>query len=359
MKKKRATIKDVARELGLSIATISRALSKDQKVSALVTEETRKRVLQKAAELDYSPNLLAQGFVTGKTDTLGLLTHHISREMFANQTTHILRAAKRHDYEIVVGMPTDRFPRAEEDQIKDIKKLLSRGIDGLLVDTRGVVGESEIILHAVGELVPVVTFHYPIPNLSGVVLNNVTSFCEATEHLIRLGHERIGFIGTNWNTNNLGSDKGKGYLLAMQKHGLPPELIAGRTGFLEPAYQLGKRFGDQFTALVCREDYTAIGICRGLRELGLCVPEDVAVVGYGNIDVGAYLTPALTTLAIPYEAIAQAAMELMLEQLEGQDMPRQIILKASLVVRESCGAKKKDDEKVAYLYASSTTPKKG
>ena len=339
MKKKRATIKDVARELGVSIATISRALSKDQKVSALVTEETRKRVLQKADELDYSPNLLALGFVTGKTNTLGLLTHHISREMFGNQTTDILKAAKRHDYEIVVGMPTERFPRTEEDQIKDVKKLLSRGIDGLLIDTRGVVGESDSILHAVGELVPVVTFHHPIPNLSGVVLNNVTSFCEATEHLIQLGHERIGFIGTDWNTDNLGSDKGKGYLMAMQKHGLTPQRIPGRTGFLEQAYQLGKKLASEpFTALVCRSDYTAIGVCRGLQESGLRVPEDVAVVGFGNIEVGAYMTPALTTLATPYEEIAQAAMELMLEQLEGQETPRQITLETPLVVRESCGA---------------------
>ena len=337
MKKKRATIKDVARELGVSIATISRALSKDQKVSALVTEETRKRVLQKAAELNYTPNLLALGFVTGKTNTLGLLTHHISREMSADQTAHIMTAAKRHDYEIVVGMPTDRFPRAEDDQIKDIKKLLSRGIDGLLIDARGVVGESKVIMHAVGELVPVVTFHYPIPNLSGVVLNNTASFCEATEHLIRLGHERIGFIGTNWNTNRLGSDKGKGYLMAMQKHGLTPHHISGKTAFLESAYQLGKKLGDQSTALVCRSDYTAIGVCRGLRESGLRVPEDVAVVGYGNIEVGAYMTPALTTLATPREGIAQAAMELMLEQLEGQETPRQITLETPLIVRESCG----------------------
>ena len=289
-------------------------------MSALVTAETRKRVLQKAAELDYTPNLLALGFVTGKTNTLGLLTHHISREMSANQTAHIMTAAKRHDYEIVVGMPTDRFPRAEDDQIKDIKKLLSRGIDGLLIDTRGVVVESEVILHAVGELVPVVTFHYPIPKLSGVVLNNTTSFCGATEHLIRLGHERIGFVGTDWNTNNLGSDKGKGYLMAMQKHGLTPQRIPVKTGFLEPAYQHGKKLvGEPFTALVCRSDYTAIGICRGLQESGLRVPEDVAVVGYGNIEVGAYVTPALTTLATPREAIAEAVMELMLEQLEGQD----------------------------------------
>ena len=338
MKKKRATIKDVARELGLSIATISRALSKDKKVSALVTEETRKRVLQKVDELDYTPNLLALGFVTGKTNTIGLLTHRISREMSANQVVHILTAAKRHDYEIVVGMPTERFPRTEDDQIKDIKKLLSRGVDGLLIDARGVIVESEVILHAVGELVPVVTFHHPIPNLSGVVLNNTTSFCEATEHLIRLGHERIGFIGTDWDTNRLGSDKGRGYLMAMQKHGLTPERVAGRTGFLERAYKLGKKLGDRFTALVCRSDYTALGVCRGLRESGLRVPDDVAVVGYGNIEVGAYMAPALTTLATPYEEIAQAAVELMLEQLEGQDELRQKTLETPLVVRESCGA---------------------
>ena len=338
MKKKRATIKDIARELGVSIATISRALSKDQKVSALVTEETRKRVLQKAAELNYTPNLLALGFVTGKTNTLGLLTHHVPQDIFGSQTTHILRVAKRHDYEIVVGMPTEESPRAKEDQIRDMKKLLSRGIDGLLIDTQGVVVESDSILHAVGELVPVVTFHQPIPSLSGVVLNNTTSFCKATEHLIRLGHERIGFIGTPWNTNYLGSDKGKGYLLAMQKHGLTPQCIRGKTAFLEPAYQAGKKLGDRFTALVCRSDYTAIGVCRGLQESGLRVPEDVAVVGFGNIEVGAYMTPALTTLATPREAIAEAAVELMLEQLEGQDELRQITLETPLIVRESCGA---------------------
>ena len=89
---------------------------------------------------------------------------------------------------------------------------------------------------------------------------------------------------------------------------------------------------------MCWDDYTAMGVCRGLEELGLSVPEDVAVVGSGDIDVAAYVTPALTTLATPYEAIAEAAMELMLEQLDGQDTPRQITLKSHLVVRESCGA---------------------
>ena len=195
-------------------------------------------------------------------------------------------------------------------------------------------------MNAVRGRVPVVTFHSPTQNLSGVVLDETASYYEATEHLIRLGHERIGFIGTGWGTNHIGSAKAKGYLLAMHKHGLTPKRIPDKTDFLEPAYQLGKRLGDQFTALVCRDDYTAIGLCRGLWEVGIRVPEDVAVVGSGDIEVASYVPSALTTLAIPYEAIAEAAMELMLEQFEGrQDGPRQITLKSSLIVRESCGAK--------------------
>ena len=91
MEKKQATIKDIARELKISHSTVSRALSEDRKVSALVKEETRKRVHKKATELDYSPNLMAQGFVTGRTGTLGLLTHQVSRAMFSSQIDQILQ----------------------------------------------------------------------------------------------------------------------------------------------------------------------------------------------------------------------------------------------------------------------------
>ena len=333
MEKKQATIKDIAQKLGISYSTVSRALSQDRKVSALVAEQTRKQVQQKAAEMDYSLNLMAQAFVTGKTGALGLLTYEISQQVYGNQADHILRVADTHNYQIMISTAL----RRQDDRTRQIQQLISRGIDGLLINTRGHKGESERILNAVRGRVPVVTFHYPT-QVSGVVLDDTTNFCEATEHLIRLGHERIGFVGVDWNRTVVGSAKGKGYLMAMRKHGLTPERIAGKTALLEPAYQLGKKLGDRFTALVCRNDYTALGVCRGLQESGLRVPEDVAVVGSGDLDVAAYVTPALTTLATPYEAIAQAAMELMLEQLEGGREPRQITVKSPLIVRESCGA---------------------
>ena len=157
--------------------------------------------------------------------------------------------------------------------------------------------------------------------------------------MIRLGHERIGFIGADWNKSAIGSAKAKGYLLAMQKHGLTPKRIPGKTFPQKPTQRLGKRLGDRFTALVCREDYTALIACRGLWEAGFRVPDDVAVIGNGNLEVAKYTTPALTTLAIPFEKIAQTAMKLMLEQLEGEETPRQITVRSPLIVRESCGAK--------------------
>ena len=283
--------------------------------------------------------MMTQRIATERTGTLGLLTYQISREMFGRQTDQILRAAYEEQYQVVISMAAHRTPLAlMDDQAMQINHLLSQSVDGLLINTRGDEEESERIVNTVQGRVPVVTFHYPTPNLSGVVLDNAADFFAATEHLIRLGHERIGFIGPDWDEASPASAKAKGYLLAMQKHGLPHEFIPALGIYAVEGYMQGKRLSYRFTALVCRDDYAAMGVCRGLEELGLSVPEDVAVVGSGDIDVAAYVIPALTTLATPYEAIAEAVMELMLEQLEGQNTPRQITLKSSLIVRESCGA---------------------
>ena len=298
---KQVTIKDIARESGISYSTVSRALSQDPKVSALVAAGTRKLVQRVAAEMDYNPNLMAQGIVMGKTSTLGLLTYEISHELFGTQADHILRAADKHKYQILIAMRVHRRPGILDEEVRQIRQLLSRRVDGLFIHTRGDSGESERIRGAVRGRVPVVTFCHPTPDLSGVVVDERAGFLEATEHLIQLGHERIGFIGTRWDRNILGSAKAKGYMLAMRKHGLTPQRIPGKTFPAMPMNRLGEWLGDRFTALVCRNDYTALCACRGLREAGYRIPENVAVIGSGDIGAGAYLTPALTTIEIPHE----------------------------------------------------------
>ena len=277
---------------------------------------------------------------TQLTDTLGLLTYQISRETFGRQIDQILRAAYEQKYQVLISIAPSRTSREPlDDQTRQIKQLLSQGIDGLLIHTRGDKKESERIVNTVRGRVPVVTFNRPTASLSGVVLDDAASYYEATNHLSRLGHERIGFVGPDWNGASPILAKAKGRSLAMQKHDLVHELPPASGIYAKGGYLQGKMLGDRFTALVCRDDYTAIGVCHGLREAGIRVPEDVAVVGNGDIGLAESMTPALTTLATPYAAIAQAAMELMLEQFEGGQESRQITLQSPLIVRESCGAK--------------------
>jgi DNA-binding LacI/PurR family transcriptional regulator len=180
--------------------------------------------------------------------------------------------------------------------------------------------------------------------VSSVVLDRAAGTYAATQHLIRLGHQRIGFVGKAWDEPLPSASKGQGYLRAVQKHGLAPERITLEDwgpGILEESYRAGIRMGgmsDRPTALVCWSDLVAMGICRGLQEAGARVPEDVAIVGFDDVQIGAYFTPPLTTVAQPVEEICRKAMELLIEQLNGKKEVRQVTVQPGLVIRKSCGA---------------------
>ena len=337
MKKKRVTIKDIAKTLGVSHSTVSRALSRNK--SHMVSEETRRLVERIAEEFSYRPNLLAKGFATGKTGTLGLLACECYQEQAGVQIESFLKAADERNYRLLVGMSAVWDSASwERDQATQIEQFISRGIDGLLVQTIGDEGEPDRILTAVDGRVPVVTFYYPAPGFPGVVLDFAAGFYRATEHLIALGHKRIGFLGENWEGTGQGSSRGRGYFDAMDEYGLLPESLPVGRQETESGYRLSREVKDRYSALVCCSDYAAIGVYRGLSESGIRVPEDVAVVGCGDSDVSAFVTPALTTQSTPTRGIARAAMDLMLKIIEGQEVMCQIVLASSLIVRESCGS---------------------
>ncbi len=337
MRKKRVTIKDIAKTLGVSHSTVSRALSRNK--SHMVSEETRRQVEQIAEEYSYRPSLLAKGFATGKMGTLGLLACECYQEQAGAQIESFLKAAEERNYRLLVGMSAEWDASSSKgDQATQIEQFISRGIDGLLVQTIGDVGEPERIRGAVDGRVPVVTFCYPARGFPGIVLDFAAGFYRATEHLIALGHKRIGFLGENWEGPGQDASRGKGYFNAMDEYGLHPERLAVGRQETESGYRLSREVKDRYSALVCCSDYTAIGVYRGLGESGIRVPEDVAVVGCGDSDVSAFVTPALTTQSTPTGGIARAAMDLMLKIIEGQEVVCQIVLTPSLIVRESCGS---------------------
>lgn len=345
MRKKRVTIKDIAKALGVSHTTVSRALSRHK--AHMVSVETRRRVEQVAEEFSYRPNLLAKGFATGRTGTLGLLAGESCHEQAGTQIESFLRAADERNYRLLVGMSAEwdsSFPETGQaaqmatDQAAQMEQFISSGIDGLLVQTMGDEGESSRILDAVDDRVPVVTFNFPVRGFPGVVLDYAAGFHRATEHLIALGHRRIGFLGENWEGPGHDAARGRGYFNAMTEHGLNPVSLPVGRQQTESGYRLSREVRGRFSALLCCSDYTAIGVYRGLGESGIRVPDDVAIVGSGDSDVSAFVTPALTTQSTPTRGIARAAMELMVKILEGREVACQIVLSSSLIVRESCGS---------------------
>lgn len=348
MRNRPVTIKDIARRLGISYSTVSRALS--SRMSHLVKEQTRLLVRRTAAEMDYSPNLMAQAFVQGTEGVLGLVAHRIGREFTGRQINHLVRAAAREGYQVLVAAVSsqtassgkiesvERSEQAEQaEQAEQFMHLKARDVDGILVQALGDESESARIVHAVGGKLPVAAIGYAVDDVSSVILNPAPGMRAVTEHLIGLGHERICFLGED----PIGSDGPRsyvtGYRSAMRRHGLTPRIVPVETGSARSGYHLGKAMRGRYTALVCCSDYTALGVCRGLIESGVRVPDEMAVTGFGNCEISAYVRPSLTTLSIPFEDMAARTVQGILRQIHGHPAPRRSIFKPRLTVRESCG----------------------
>lgn len=326
-------------------------------MSHLVKEQTRLLVRRTAAEMDYSPNLLAQAFVQGTEGVLGLVTNRIGQETTGRQINHLVRAAALEGYQVLVAAVSSRtassgkiesYERSEmakrsvrsaqAEQAEQFMHLKARDVDGILVQALGDESESARIVHAAGGNLPVAAFGYAVDDVSSVLLNPAPGMQAVTEHLIGLGHERICFLGED----PIGSDGPrshvKGYRSAMRRHGLTPRIVPVATGSARSGYNLGRALRGRYTAIVCCSDYTALGVCRGLIESGVRVPDDMAVTGFGNSEVSAYVRPSLTTLSIPFEDMAVLAIQDILHQIHGRPALRRNVFKPHLTVRESCGA---------------------
>lgn len=357
MRNRPVTIKDIARRLGISYSTVSRALS--PRMSHLVKEQTRLLVRRTAAEMDYSPNLMAQAFVQGTEGVLGLVTSRIGQEFTGRQINHLVQAAARHGYQVLVAAVSSRTAssgqaesaeRSEQseqsaqaersDQAEQFMHLKARDVNGILVQALGDESESARIVHAAGGQLPVAAFGYAVDEVSSVLLNPAPGMQAVTEHLIGLGHERICFLGEDPIGSGGPRSHVEGYRSAMRSHGLAPRIVPVETGNARSGYRLGRALRGRYTALVCCSDYTALGVCRGLVESGVRVPDDMAVTGFGNSEVSAYVRPSLTTLSIPFEDMAARIVQDILRQIHGHPTPGRSVFKPHLTVRESCGADK-------------------
>ncbi|MDR7434127.1 MAG: LacI family DNA-binding transcriptional regulator [Armatimonadota bacterium] len=338
------TIRDVARKAGVSVATVSRVVNES---AHKVREETRQRVLEAIQALGYQPNDVARGLKKRTSHTIGLIVPDISNPFYPAIARGIEDVANAHGYAIVLCNTYEDLAKERE----YLSLLRRRWVDGLIFATSGV--NTKHLQWLRGHRVPVVLVARDVEGLEidAVLVDNFRGAYLAVQHLIGLGHRRIGFIGGP-STLHVSQERRRGYLQALDDAGIAPDPAYSVEGNFraeggDSAMQKLLQLSPPPTAVFAANDLMAIGAMNAIKRVGLRIPGDVAVVGFDDIPFASLVEPRLTTVAQPKYKMGAMAMTLLLERIEGKgDGPRKILLEPELIVRDSCGAREKEAEEI-------------
>ena len=328
------TIKDVAREAGVSIATVSRVLND----SGPVNDDTRQRILETARRLRYIPHGAARSLITAKTHTLGVLLPDLYGEFFSEVIRGIDQAARRSGYSVLLSSS-----HSDRSEVESALQAMRGRVDGLIIMYPGL--DAGVLRQNLSDRLPVVLLSSHIDNAPFHSLNidNYHGALEAIKHLIGHGHHRIAIIkGAEENYD--AEERLRGYRDSMKENGgaWAPELeLCG--DFTEASgYKAARRILEMDprpTALFASNDAMAIGALGAFREAGLEIPGDVAVVGFDDIPIAAYVNPPLTSVHVSITDLGAAATDHLIESLRHAEKsaPFDEILPATLTLRHSCG----------------------
>jgi LacI family transcriptional regulator len=329
-----ATIKDVARLAGVSVATVSRVYNDSQ----LVREETRERVRRVAEQVGYSPHGAARSLITSRTHTLGVLLPDLYGEFFSEVIRGIDQAAQQHGYHLLVSSARDDLETA-------LRSMRGR-VDGLIVMSPDLdAGASR---RSLPERFPVVLLNCPPSDAAydSIGIANFEGAHAMVRHLAGLGHRRIALIrGAEQNFD--AAERLRGYRAALKELRLEQSQsleLAGdfseRAGFTAAQQILGN--GARPTAVFAANDGMAIGALSAFRDAGLRIPEDIAMAGFDDIPMARYVDPALTSVHVDISALGERATGRLLALIrEPADRElRRETLPTTLVVRRSCGTRR-------------------
>lgn len=325
--KKKITIQDIATKAQVSISTVSRVLNNN----APVAKAKETAVLQAMAELNYQPNIFAQGLASGQSMTIGVLTQNISGPLYDSILWGVLEKLEGSGY---TPLFADGAWQSEKEQ-KAIQIFLNRQVDGLII----LGGTSPVTwLAEIAAKIPLVVVGRQIPSLACLPLDDVQGGYLATRYLLEAGHRSIAHI-TGLLTHQDAVDRRQGYCQALQEVGLEVDpLLTIEGNFLEQsgvlAIEMLLQRGRPFTAIFAANDQMAYGARLALFRRGIRVPEDVSLIGFDDQGVSAYTTPPLTTMHVPAAELGEAAAEAILQLIrqETVSLPRFI---PKLVIRES------------------------
>lgn len=329
-------MKDIATDLGLSQATVSKVLRNHPDIGV----ETRQRVLERVKELDYQPNSLARSLVTGHSYLIGLVAPSLCHPFFAEVSSGLSGVIRARGYSLIVSS-SEEDPEIEKEEILC---MLGRQLDALVVATSG--SNTELFERMESKSQPYVLIDRELPGLAAnfIGINDEKAGWLATEHLIDVGCGRIAHIRGLDNSTGMG--RFEGYRRALRHRGVAfSEDYVVRTNSvdreairegMEAMHRLLER-NPRPDGVFCFNDPLAIGAMSAIIDAGLKIPEDIALIGCGNEPNNSYLRVALSSIDQHSQMIGQRAGELVLSLIESKQMPRArtVILEPTLVVRAS------------------------
>jgi len=341
MMSKRVNIADVAREAGVSVQTVSRALNNKGEISA----ETRERVLGIVERLGYRPNTLARGLVTQKTSTLGLVVPDIANPFFSEVARGAEDTAHGAGFSLLL-CNTMENPTREVDALRTLE---AQRVDGIILCSSRL---SEEEFHAMLARLPAVILvnrESSRNDLKSVCIDDEAGARCATQHLLHSGHRSIAFLAGP-PASHSGRRRAQGYQRALSEAEIPidPELSAVCTPHLEGGYNAVRQLlscRPEIDAFFCYNDLVAVGALQACAAQGRRVPEDIAVVGCDDILLAGLVTPPLTTLRSDKRGLGAEAVRLLLRRLTGcADGCENVVLQPELIVRASAPNYTKLDE---------------
>jgi len=332
------TMKRLAEELGVSITTVSKVLNNQPDIGAAM----RARVLKKVEELGYRPNAVARSLTLRRTNTLGIVIPDLMHSFFVEVVAGIESVLSARGYALLLCSSGEDASKER----RELEALRQRQVDGLVFASAHGTSNVDLLrqLTDAGKcLVMIDRDDHPEIRCHRVLTDDERVGWIATSHLVGLGHRAIAHIAGPPLVH--AKRREEGYRQALREHRLP-----GRSEWIVPAgflerngYEAMRRLlgaKSRVTAVFAANDPTAIGAMKAIWDAGLRVPEDVAVVGAGDVAHGDVLRVPLTTVGWSRQEMGTRAAELILQQLEGR--PRRsfqrVVIPPTLVVRESCGA---------------------
>jgi LacI family transcriptional regulator len=329
------TIIDVARLAGVSTTTVSHFINDTRYVS----DELKGRVEKAIDELGYRPNSLARGLRKGESKTIGLIVPDNSNPFFAEILRQIENVGYANGYSVILCNSDSDI----EKEITYTELLNAKQVDGIIFITTN--NSCEHLQKLTNNGIPIIVIDRDIPLKATDVLlvDNFQGGYDATKYLINLGHQRIACI-TGPSRLTPSADRVNGYKKALGEANIPENtdwIVAGDFQFSGGEMGLDQilKLEPRPTAIFACNDLMALGVMRGLRKVGLSVPEDISLIGFDDISLASVISPGLTTVAQPVQQISELAIELLINRIQNKtenNKDERIVLPTRLIIRDSC-----------------------